>query len=350
VLEPVAAWGDFDDLLRQGYEYVVESGRWDRERLSELTGASAEQVDRARRALVDLRVIERDRTHDSWRAVSPRVAMAKLVQPIEAEVRRRTAYAEGLRDRLQMLLPVHEARRDAEVVDTVQLVTEVDELNRLICTEIGYCRGELALMWPRAHHPLLLANWYANAQARGARVRTIYQHSARYHLPTEGLVDTVSSDRAEFRTAAELPLLLVLIDRRVCLLLPADEPAIAERPDGPGVDEPATAERPDGPGTGGPAVVLRQPFAVARLAAVFEQTWNQARRFAPDDPQPAWVGADTRRSILQLLATGAKDEAVARRLGVSIRTCRRQISELMATLGATSRFQGGVEAVRRGLL
>lgn len=345
-LEPVSAWGDFDDLLRRGYEYVVESGRWDRDRLSEVTGASVEMVDRAHRALVDLRVIERAGAREGWRAVSPRLAMAKLVLPIEAEVRRRAAYAEGVRERLQLLLPVHEARQDADAGDTVELVTEPDELTRLISAEIGGCRTELALMWPRALDPLLLANWHRNAQARGARVRTIHQHSARYHLPTQRLVDMVGSARVEFRTTAQLPLQLVMVDRRVCLLMSADDPAVADQPtaDQPGPDGPAAAA------VDGLAVVLRHPFVVSRLAAVFEQTWTRAGPFTREDPQPAWVGEDIRRSILQLLATGAKDEAVARRLGVSIRTCRRHVSELMTALGATSRFQGGVEAVRRGLL
>jgi DNA-binding CsgD family transcriptional regulator len=327
----VGAWSDFDELLRTGYEYVVESGRWDRDRLSEITGAPAETVDRAREALVDLRVIEPARAREGWRAVSPRLAMAKLVLPIEAEVRRRAAHAEGLRERLRMLLPVHEAEQDADAVDIVQTVTEPDELTRLIGAEISDRGTELALMRPRAEHPLL-ADWYLDTQARGARVRTIHQHAARYHLPTAGLVDLVSSPRAEFRTAAELPLQLLLVDRRMCVLMSADDPAGAEQP----VDE--------------VAVVLRHPFAVAQLAAVFEEAWTRAGPFTPADPQPAWVGDDTRRSILQLLATGAKDEAVARRLGVSIRTCRRHVAELMAALGVHSRFQGGVEAVRRGLL
>lgn len=54
--------------------------------------------------------------------------------------------------------------------------------------------------------------------------------------------------------------------------------------------------------------------------------------------------------MLSLLVSGLKDEAVARRLGWSLRTMRRRISSLYELLGADNRFQAGVIAARRGLL
>ena len=53
--------------------------------------------------------------------------------------------------------------------------------------------------------------------------------------------------------------------------------------------------------------------------------------------------------LLQL-TEGAKDEQIARTLGISLRTVRRRIADLLSELGADSRFQAGVEAVRRGWL
>lgn len=47
---------------------------------------------------------------------------------------------------------------------------------------------------------------------------------------------------------------------------------------------------------------------------------------------------------------GSKDEALARQLGVSLRTVRRRVADLMDEFGATTRFQAGMEAVRRGLV
>ena len=48
------------------------------------------------------------------------------------------------------------------------------------------------------------------------------------------------------------------------------------------------------------------------------------------------------------MAEGEKDEAISRRLSISVRTCRRHIADYMAQVGASSRFQAGVIAARAG--
>jgi DNA-binding NarL/FixJ family response regulator len=55
-------------------------------------------------------------------------------------------------------------------------------------------------------------------------------------------------------------------------------------------------------------------------------------------------------AVLRLLAAGAKDDAIARKLAVSDRTVRRLIAMLMRELAAESRFQLGLRAVRAGLV
>ena len=57
-----------------------------------------------------------------------------------------------------------------------------------------------------------------------------------------------------------------------------------------------------------------------------------------------------RTFLLRQLLSGAKDEQIARTMGLSLRTVRRRIAELMIELGADTRFQAGAEAVRRGWL
>lgn len=102
---------------------------------------------------------------------------------------------------------------------------------------------------------------------------------------------------------------------------------------------------------GRPGVVslLIRPSSLLRaLAAVFETLWRLA--------VPASVSAvdlqidDRDRRILTLMASGAADDAIARRLGLGRRTVVRRVSALLAQLGATTRFQAGVQAARRGWL
>ena len=54
--------------------------------------------------------------------------------------------------------------------------------------------------------------------------------------------------------------------------------------------------------------------------------------------------------ILTALNDGLTDEAAARALGLSLRTYRRRVAELMAAMGATSRFQAGSRARELGLV
>jgi hypothetical protein len=56
------------------------------------------------------------------------------------------------------------------------------------------------------------------------------------------------------------------------------------------------------------------------------------------------------QSILASLGAGEKDEVAARKLGMSVRTYRRHVAEIMRDVHATSRFQAGVRAAELGLI
>lgn len=97
-----------------------------------------------------------------------------------------------------------------------------------------------------------------------------------------------------------------------------------------------------------PRTLTRQRGLVEALTLWFEAMWDRAAPVSglagPD------ARSDMRRFLLQQLATGAQDEQIARRLGVSLRTVRRRVADILTELGADSRFQAGVEAARRGWL
>lgn len=96
-----------------------------------------------------------------------------------------------------------------------------------------------------------------------------------------------------------------------------------------------------------PRSLVRQAGLVHALSLWFEALWERA------SPLPG-AGTGERRELnrllLQELSRGAKDEQMARTLGISLRTVRRRVASMMAELGVESRFQAGVEAVRRGWL
>jgi DNA-binding CsgD family transcriptional regulator len=326
------ASGERDDLLVKVYEHLLDSGDWDAERLSELTGAPPGDVKRAHSILVDLRVIEHDRRSGGWRAVSPQLAMAEVALPIEVEVRQRARQADKLREQMRMLLPSYESKLRTDPLDAIQVITEDDVLAKLIDHEISRCSVEFAVMLSRAD-PGETDDWYRRTHRQGARIRVVYQHSA--HAP-EPAAEVHNLPRGEFRTVAELPIDMLLFDQTTIVLREKNTA------DGESADQSVTK--------GEVAVVVRHPVAVSMMAGVFEEAWSRSTPVRRRPPQPELLEDDNLSAIVRLLATGAKDDAVARRLGMSLRKCRRHVAELMRLLGTSSRFQAGVEAARRGLL
>jgi len=93
------------------------------------------------------------------------------------------------------------------------------------------------------------------------------------------------------------------------------------------------------------AVVVRPSALLDALVDFFELCWQQG---IPLHGHAAHELGDDDKSLLALMAAGLKDEAIARRLGWSLRTMRGRVSDLHMRLGATNRFQAGAIATRRG--
>jgi DNA-binding CsgD family transcriptional regulator len=172
--------------------------------------------------------------------------------------------------------------------------------------------------------------------ARGVACRAIYEPAS---LEVPGRLPHLRrlADLGEqARVAPRLPLKMLICDRKRAML------PITGAGDHAGPAGPATE-----------SVVLVGPSALLDgLVEIFEAYWQRST--------PLWstgrreVGgtglSEEEYEVLQLLAAGLKDEAIARQLGISMRTARRRISSLITTLGVGTRFQAGVEAARRDLL
>ncbi|GAA1128915.1 hypothetical protein GCM10009630_28430 [Kribbella jejuensis] len=88
-------------------------------------------------------------------------------------------------------------------------------------------------------------------------------------------------------------------------------------------------------------VLRKEDFAPELVCEVYEL--GSHRR------TPAVIKELTSRQVAigRMMSTGAKDAAIARDLGLSLRTVRAEISALIKGLGAKSRFQAGCLLVRR---
>ena len=95
--------------------------------------------------------------------------------------------------------------------------------------------------------------------------------------------------------------------------------------------------------------VISEPSVVQSVTSLFEAAWRAATTLEVYDTQHAELCVVAPR-VMELLASGCKDETAARALGLGVRTYRRRVAELMTALGADSRFQAGARARDLGLI
>ncbi|HEY4568326.1 MAG TPA: hypothetical protein VIH10_02640 [Kribbella sp.] len=95
-------------------------------------------------------------------------------------------------------------------------------------------------------------------------------------------------------------------------------------------------------------LLIRSTGLLDGLIATFEMLWGLAVPM-PELEASGDVAAlrAPDRDVLMLLAGGATDDMISRRLRISPRTTQRRVRALMDALGAQTRFQAGVQAARR---
>ncbi|WP_436772817.1 DNA-binding response regulator [Yinghuangia sp. YIM S09857] len=93
-------------------------------------------------------------------------------------------------------------------------------------------------------------------------------------------------------------------------------------------------------------LVVRDPVVVTALVRVHQGWWRNGDD--PDGNRPDHELPPYLAPVLACLTEGLTDPAAAARTGLSPRTYARRVSELLTLLGATTRFQAGALAARRG--
>lgn len=108
--------------------------------------------------------------------------------------------------------------------------------------------------------------------------------------------------------------------------------------------------RPQSTDSGGRAAVLREPGTTRVLHHLILDAWRSAVSFEQAVRFRERVHRPTTRLILSSLWQGDIDEVAARKIGISVRTYRRYVADIMHDLSAKSRFQAGVRAAELHLL
>jgi DNA-binding CsgD family transcriptional regulator len=323
MLEPLGLGPAEEEIYRTVLGEPDSSAR----QIADRTGLPLARVRDDLDRLVALRLAQRDEGQPArFRPVPPDIAITALVNERQAAL-----------DNTRLAVP----ELLAEYQDGTATALPGTSLEVVTGQRVGYRRflqllaatSEELLAFERIGDGAVAGEAEVEVEApmlsRGVACRVIYEPAA---LELPGRLPHLRrlADLGEqARVAPQLPLKMLICDRKRAMLPLASTSDATE------------------------SVVLVGPSALLDgLVEVFEAYWQRST--------PLWstgrreVGgtglSEEEYEVLQLLATGLKDEAIARQVGISMRTARRRISSLVATLGAGSRFQAGVEAARRGLL
>ncbi|WP_441249953.1 LuxR C-terminal-related transcriptional regulator [Kitasatospora sp. McL0602] len=313
-------WMELCDELVPLYRWAVQHGQLDLPKAAADLGLDLDEVDGRADALVQLHLLRLvpGPDGDLLVPVDPESAAASLIAPAEIQLRHRLAEAELFRSRLISLVPVYAGERPPRESSQLTVEPSLDAVMALIEDWSARCTTELITCQPGGDRPQELVDKALPRDrailARGVRQRTLYQHTARAGAATQSYVRSVTALGGEVRTLPELFGKMVAFDRQIAFIPCRDDQ------------------------TG--AVIVREPSTVAFLCRAFDLAWSVAEPYTPVR-RGAGMSEDIKQAIVRLLAEGLKDEVIARRLGMSIRTCRKHIAEIMDQLGATSRFQLG---------
>ncbi|MFF7726181.1 response regulator transcription factor [Streptomyces sp. NPDC008001] len=262
---------------------------------------------------------------------SPDVAVTHVTGPIEAKIQQLHRESERMSCHVMAMKPVFEESWHGHFTRTpIEYLTLLDAVRSALERLSASARVEVAAAHPDLPAPATLEEGLQRTTeviGRGVLMRTIYPHSVLTHAYMQQHLSRMVALGAQIRTTAHVPDRILFFDATTAVL----------------------ADHGSSPGEGKGALAVRDPSLVRFLYRSWESVWESARPFtgATDDGS---AKDELRRSILELLESGMKDGMAARRLAMSVTTYRRHVTELLAELGAQSRFQAGSYARRAGLL
>ncbi|WP_406510361.1 helix-turn-helix domain-containing protein [Streptomyces sp. NBC_00212] len=320
------------------YRALVRLGRGSAQECAAETGLARTEVRAALRNLAGLGLVKADGDDaegsdgEAWLSADPQVALGALLRQRRTEL-----------DRMRQSVDELSAEyREAQLRDDPARLTEVvrggtAQYARVQDLLAGTERELLTLVGPPFLDPAddSLAPMQRLLE-RGVECRAV--HAAEVLAADGGWrqAQRLAELGERIRVLPSVPVKLVIADRRRALLPLSTH---ADRM----MDS---------------AVLVRHSALTDALVALFEQLWERGIPLGALDGArigagPVAASAQTPTpddALLALLAAGLKDEAIARQLHISERSLRRRMSVLMGRLAATSRFQAGIQATRRGWL
>ncbi|OIK07961.1 helix-turn-helix transcriptional regulator [Streptomyces monashensis] len=265
---------------------------------------------------------------DRLRPVPPALALAQRLNPLEREITERRQLATDIATAFEPFMSIN--GQSAQGGGSITVLEGGDRINTALNLATAQCHAEMLTVQPsdRVSERSVLRGLERDRPLieRGVRIRTLYQHTARYSPEKLAYAAELSDGKVEYRSIDELVERLIICDETVAFIPTRDDQQVA--------------------------LELRHPGLVRYLIKVFEFMWDRAVPLSAGgryETAPDGI-TEIQHSIAKLLVEGHVDEAIARRLGMNVRTCRAHIAKLAQALGSGSRAQLGYLIAQSGIL
>ncbi len=323
-----------DDLGLTATEWSLYRGLlWNpRATLPELTAELSTAEEDIAGALARLEsaglVVESSSTPSRLRPVYPQIALQRILNRQSEAHDRESQRLRGLTEEVAEFTESFVEHRKAyevsllnEISDPAEMTSRVNELTR-------EARSEILSFVTHTITPASLEQARRGDRElldRGIRARGIYLAAALDDPPTRDYLRWLEGEGALVRVAPSLPIRMIVFDGAAAVV----------------------SRRALDPAHG--ALIVQSPGLIAALVSLFEAYWSHAKPVQGDTPSGS-APSRMEQDILTLLAQGMKDDAIAHRLDLSVRTVRRVLNQLYERTGSESRFELGVKATRFGWL
>lgn len=317
-----------DGIDEQVYRGVLRHPGRSRDELAGLLGRAYDEVAAAVRRLARLGLVELD--GPAIVGLPPADVFGGLVAEANRQLQERERQLDGLRAALPSLLADYGAGETAAgPLPAIEVVAGIEAVNAVLADLSAHPDGEmLILLRPPMAAPTLAAAGGQISEpgvAMARKSRAVYRADFFEQRDWWDVVRNLAGAGEAVRVAATVPTKMLLVTGHAAML-PLDF---------------ETQDNNNG-------LLVRHPAMLAVLEEMFELVWGRAVAVSSLDAAAGGPARHAEHELLTLLASGAKDETIARQLDLSLRTVRRRVADLLEELDARTRFQAGVQAVHRG--
>jgi sugar-specific transcriptional regulator TrmB/DNA-binding CsgD family transcriptional regulator len=318
-----------NEVSIKAYQLMLVSDSWSLEELPGALNVSPQELRPALDSLIgNSLIVPSQECSDRLHPVSPRVGLSRLLDQRDSEIRRtqnELAQARHAADQLIEVVDDLDKHRRA----SLEQIHGRDQVGDRIAELLRGANREVLTMLTRLPTPETLDHARQGDEAlleRGVQTRLIVLagHIRRSRPYVEHLEHLITHG-ARVRVATTLPSRVIVVDREVAVV-PSD---------------------PSDTGAG--ATVVHQRALVQLTLDAFESAWAQGNALNTATKRPeVWQPSELEREVIRLLGEGNKDEAIARRVGMSLRSVRRIVAQISMQLGVESRFALGVACSAQG--